>query len=189
MASLRKRGATGFWFACPTDQNGRRVQRSTKQTDRRKAHEVANAFAKASRMASTKRLGEAQARRILSELHESVSGAPLPSASAKGYLTHSANLRKTDCAPRTRVACAQVVRDILASLGPRAEVDIFTLTRADVVKFRDEVLARTTPATAKKSMQQENVLSPPQNPVCLQRHFQADPMRDDSWRIIRVRSE
>jgi integrase len=152
MASLRKRGATRFWFACYTDQNGRRVQRSTKQTEKRKAQEVANAFAKAARMASSKRLGEAQARRILSELYESVSGTPLPSASAKDYLTNWANLRKADCAPRTHAAYAQVVRDFLASLGPRAEVDISTLTRADVVKFRDEVLTRTTPATANKAV-------------------------------------
>lgn len=152
MASLRKRGQTRFWFACYSDQNGRRVQRSTKQTDKRKAQEVANAFAKAARMASTKRLGEAQARRILSELYESVSGTPLPSASTKDYLTTWASSRKNTCAPSTHAAYTQVARDFLASLGPRAHVDISTLTRADVVKFRDEVLARTTVSTANKSV-------------------------------------
>jgi hypothetical protein len=38
-----------------------------------------------------------------------------------------------------------VTRDFLESLGPRADRDISQINKADVVKYRDEVLTRTLP--------------------------------------------
>ena len=126
--------------------------RSTKQIDKRKAKTAADSLGKAANTASAKRLGEAQARRILSELYEAVYGTPLPSASAKDYLTKWDKLRQHNCALSAYASYSQVIRDFLKSLGARKEVDVSILTRADVTAYRDRVLSRTTSSTGNKSV-------------------------------------
>src|SRR4051812_21844852 len=141
MAFLRKFPRSPYWFAGYTAPDGRRVQRSTKQSLRKKAQLVANEFEKAARLAAEKRLGEAQARRVLSDIYAAVSNEPLRSAVARDFLTDWAAKRKAETALRTYQAYTQVARDFLKSLGERANLDISQVTKTDVAKFRDEVVA------------------------------------------------
>ena len=152
MAFLRKFPRSPYWFAGYTAPDGRRVQRSTKQSRHKQAQLVANEWEKAARLAAEKRLGEAQARRIISDIYAVVSNEPLRSAVAQEFLMGWAAKRKVDTALRTHQAYAQVARDFIKSLGARASMDISQLTKTDVIKYRDEVLARTSIATANKSL-------------------------------------
>jgi len=152
MASLRKKAGSQFYFACFNGPNGERVQRSTKQIKRATAQSVANEFEKAARLAGLKRLGEAQARRVIADIYDVINHEPLRSALAGDYLTQWAEKRKVDTAVRTQAAYAQVVRDFVKSLGERAKVDISQITKSDVAKFRDQVLKRTSVANANKSL-------------------------------------
>ncbi len=152
MPFLRKFPRSPYWFAGYTAPDGRRVQRSTKQSLRKKAQLVANEFEKAARLAGEKRLGEAQARRVLSDIYAAVSNEPLRTAIAGTFLTEWAGKRKADTSLRTFQAYSQVVRDFIKSLGERAKIDISQLTKADVAKYRDGVQTRTSVATANKSL-------------------------------------
>jgi integrase len=152
MASLRRKVRSPYWFACFNDADGKRTQRSTKQSDRRKAKAIAYQWERAAKLASERRLGEAQARRVLADIYEVTNGEPLASATARAFLTGWAERRKLDTAKRTYDAYKQVTRDFLESLGPRADRDISQMNKADVVKYRDEVLTRTSIATANKSL-------------------------------------
>jgi integrase len=152
MASLRKKPRSPYFFACYTGADGTRVQRSTKQSDRRKAQALADKFEHAAKLAAEKRLGEVQARRILSEIYESVNNEPLPSAACRSFLESWVERRKADTAPRTQSAYAQVVRDFLESLGEWANRDISQINKAHVARYRDAVLKRTSVATANKSL-------------------------------------
>jgi integrase len=153
MASIRSRQPKSpFYFACYTGPDGQRVQRSTKQSNRKKAQACADQWEKAAKLGSEGRLGESQARRVLAEIYEAVNGEKLKSATARDYLNEWSEKRKTDTSPRTAAAYGQVVRDFMASLGSRGERDISQLTKADVAKYRDEVLARTSIPTANKSL-------------------------------------
>lgn len=152
MAFLRKFPRSPYWFAGYTAPDGRRVQRSTKQSQRKKAQLVANEWEKAARLAAEKRLGEAQARRVLSDIYAVVTNEPLRTATAHEFLAGWAAKRKADTSLRTYQAYSQVARDFLQSLGERASIDVSQLTKADVAKYRDEVLKRTSVATANKSL-------------------------------------
>lgn len=152
MAFLRKFPRSPYWSAGYTAPDGRRVQRSTKQSSRKKAQLVANEWEKAARLASEKRLGEAQARRVISDIYAAVSNEPLRSAVARDFLTQWAEKRKVDTAVRTYQAYKQVLRDFVSSLGERANLDISQLTKTDVATYRDLVLARTSVANANKSL-------------------------------------
>lgn len=152
MASLRRRLRSPYWFACYNGPDGRRVQQSTKQSNRKKAQAMADQLERAAKLAAEKRLGETQARQILSKIYENLNGDPLASATAKDYLNRWAERRKDDTSARTYQAYAQIVRDFLTSLGERAERDISQISKADVAKYRDAVLKRTSSATANKAL-------------------------------------
>lgn len=113
---------------------------------------MADKWAAAAKLASEKRLGEAQARRVLSEIYESLNDEPLRSSSVRDFLTKWSASRKADTAPRTFEAYSQVARDFLASLGPKADNDISQVGKADCAKYRDEVLRRTSIPTANKAL-------------------------------------
>ncbi len=98
MASLRKKERSDYYFACFTGPDGRRVQRSTKQVKRKQAQAVANEWEKASRLAGEKRLGEAQARRVVADIYQAISNEPLRSAVAREFLLKWAETRKVDTA-------------------------------------------------------------------------------------------
>src|ERR1700676_3731812 len=75
MASIhRKRGASGkvspFWQAKFRSADGSTVWRSTKQTDSRKAIEVARKWEKAARLAANSELTQSASIRLLDELME-----------------------------------------------------------------------------------------------------------------------
>jgi len=135
MAFLRRFPRSPYWFAGYTAPDGRRVQRSTKQSLRRKAQLVANEWEKAARLAAEKRLGEAQARRVLSDIYAAVTNEPLRTATARQFLTDWAAKRKADTSLRTYQAYSQVTRDFLESLGERANIDLSQITKADVAKY------------------------------------------------------
>ena len=82
-----------------------------------------------------------------------VNGEPLQSATVRDSLNGRVERRKADTALRTHQAYAKIARDFLASLGDRAKLDICQVNRADVAKYRDGVLKRTSPATANKALQ------------------------------------
>ncbi len=152
MAFLRRFKRSPFWYAGFTDHDGERVQKSTKQSNRKKAQGVADAWEKAAKLGSEGRLGEAQARKVISDIYEAINGSALPSATARDFLKGWAERRKGDTKPGTARAYGQVARDFVESLGERADRDISQINRADVAKYRDAVLKRTTPATANKSL-------------------------------------
>jgi integrase len=150
VASLRLKPRSPYFFACYLDPDGRRVQRSTKQSKRRAAQVIANQWEKAARLGSEKRLGEDQARRVLAEIYEAVNDEPLPSTTASAFFAEWAEKKKTDTSPRTAAAYGQMAREFITSLGPKASRDISQVTKVDVARYRDAVQKRTSVATANK---------------------------------------
>ncbi len=161
MASIRLKPKSPFFFACFTGPTGVREQRSTKipnaERNRRKAQGIADQWEKAAKLGATRRLSEAQARRVVADIYELVNDEPLASASTRDFLNRwvdGLEKRRADggLSPRTAMAYAQVVRDFMASLGERASRDVSQITKGDVTTYRDAVLKRTSIPTANKSL-------------------------------------
>ncbi len=81
MASIRQRARTKFWFACFTLPNGRRVQRSTKETNRKKAQQIADKWEAATRGRVTAR----QTQRVIAELYRDITGQHLVFPTVREY--------------------------------------------------------------------------------------------------------
>jgi integrase len=143
VASIRRKQASKYWFACFTQIDGRRVQRSTKETDRKKAQKLADSFEQVARLQMTAQ----QAQRIIAGIFQRVSGDSLPSISVRSYFESWLARKKSETTNSTHVFCNCKARRFLAWLGDRAERELVTVARRDILAFRESEEARVNPRT------------------------------------------
>ena len=140
-ASLWQRKQSPYYFACFAGSDGRRVKKSTKQTDRGKAWSVCLEWARAADLARRGFLTEAQARKVVSEIIERAGGQPLSFHTAEQWLQNWTTGKSQTKAEKTAVRYQQVVRDFLAHLGKRAKLNITQISVQDLQSFRNTELA------------------------------------------------
>ena len=148
MASLRKLPDSRNWIACFSDATGRRRQRSTGTNNRQKALSIAVEYEAAARQMKT----EAQIRRVMSDLYERVSGSPLPSGSINTFLEGWLRRKDVENAERTAGKYRETISSFLAHLAERSALDLSYLVPADILSFRDKLLARVSATTANHSV-------------------------------------
>lgn len=137
MATLVKdsRGRSRFWIACVTTADGRRLKKSTKETDKKKAKVIADAWQEAEDRARGGNLTEIQTRRIIQEILERVTGRKADDPTVREWLDRWLQTESGAVAPATITRYRQVGRDFLRSLGPRAEVRLEALTTEVLSRF------------------------------------------------------
>jgi integrase len=104
MASIRQREGTKFWFACVTLPNGRRVQRSTKETNRKKAQQIADKWEAATRGRMTAR----QTQKVIAELYRDITGQHLVFPTVREYFDSWVARKKPETAPASGVKVAKL---------------------------------------------------------------------------------
>jgi integrase len=95
---------------------------------------------------------EAQIRRVMSDLYQRVSGSPLPSGSVKAFFESWSRRKAVENAERTADKYRDASEKFLAHLGERSALDLGYLTSADVVSFRDALLARVSATTVNQTL-------------------------------------
>ncbi|MDB6114733.1 MAG: integrase family protein, partial [Lacunisphaera sp.] len=76
-ASVHRKPRSPYWMAKFTDATGRRLMRSTKQEDRKKAAKIAEEWEAAARKARRGELTQAAATKILRDMMEDTTGDEL----------------------------------------------------------------------------------------------------------------
>jgi integrase len=152
MASLIKRENSPFWFACFSAADGRRLKKSTKETDRKRALEVALALERAEGMARRGTLTATRVRQLLGEVLERVSGDELPAHTAESWLRGFVENKSVSTAESTLAGYRNAIDGFLASLGRRAKLNIAAIAPADITRFRDEQLASGKVASTVRTM-------------------------------------
>ncbi len=149
MASIGKYDKSSrFWYAAFTDPLGRRLKKSTGQTSKSRALEVARTWEKASEEARQLRLTEARAREVISELMRSVGGESLRVFTVEQWFEHIVKGKRKSRSDRTAVAYEKTMREFVEFLGPRAKLNIAAVTSRDIAEFRDRRHAKgLAPAT------------------------------------------
>jgi integrase len=148
MASLRRKPRSPFWFACFSLPDGERTQRSTKLPDRKAAMKLALKWEEAAR----NRITEAQARRVLSDIHEQIHGAPLATPSVSDYAAQWMGRKAGEVTEVTRLAYKYATDAFTAFLGDKAAQPIHYVTPAQVAAWRDATAARATARTANNKL-------------------------------------
>src|SRR5713101_7285961 len=128
-----------YWYGCYTDATGRRLKKSTKQTAKSKAQEVARTLQKASDEARRGALTEARTRDLLSEILQSVNGGTgLRVFTVKQWLELFVKGKRKSKSAATAARHEQTMQMFVEFLGPRADLNIAAVTSKDVSDFRDQ---------------------------------------------------
>jgi integrase len=143
VASIRKKQGSKYWFACFTQASSKRVQRSTKQTDRKKAQKLADSFEQVARLQITAR----QAQRVIGEILHQVNGDSLQATSIRAYFESWLARKKLETARSTHVFYTGKAHRFLEWLADRADRELLTITAADVLAFRTNEADRVHPST------------------------------------------
>jgi integrase len=139
MASIHRdpRGKSPYWYCAYTLPNGRRVFRSTKQRDRKKAFDICRALEKASEKARSGELSEIQVRKMLDEILESVGQEAVQVQSVRSFFEDWLSGKKPNVSHSTFTRYQKVVGKFLQGLGERAEKSIVSVGPRDISAYRD----------------------------------------------------
>ncbi|HEY3756228.1 MAG TPA: site-specific integrase [Opitutaceae bacterium] len=148
MASLRRKPRSPFWFACFTLPDGTRTQRSTKLPDRKAATKLALQWEEAAR----NRITEAQARRVLSDIHEQIHGVRLSSPTVDEYAARWLARKQGETAGVTHAAYRHALDDFKSFLGDGTAGQLHYVTPSQVAAWRDASAAKATPRTANNKL-------------------------------------
>jgi integrase len=139
VASLHKdpRGKSPYWYCAFTLIDGRRRFKSTKQTDRKDAWDVCRGWEKAIEAAGRGTLSEAQARKVLNDILESIGEGPIRSQSTRKFFLNWLAGKELAKKKRTGTRYAKAVNDFLKAIGTKADRPLASLSPADIELFRD----------------------------------------------------
>ena len=148
MASLRRFPASKYWFACFTMPDGKRVQRTTKETDRKKAQRLADQFEQVSR----DRLTANAAQRVISEIYARATGERLPSSTVRAHFESWLARKKPEIAESTFTFYQGKAARFLAWLGERADAELARINAADILAFRKDEAERVAPPSVNHAL-------------------------------------
>ena len=97
MAFVLKYPTSRYWIACFYDANGRLRRRSTRETNRNRALEVARIFEKAAKGAGSPQ----HIRQVVSEFCVNMAARSLPTASVRDYCEQWLSPRRAETSPVT----------------------------------------------------------------------------------------
>jgi integrase len=127
-----------YWIACFTDADGRQLKKSTGLTSKAKAQRFADGLQKAANEARARTLTEQRAREIISEIVASVHGGEgLRSFTVRDWFDHVCKIKEKSRDKDTSAKYEQIRSEFCEFLGRNADLDILSVTSADVRRFRD----------------------------------------------------
>jgi integrase len=128
-----------FWIACFTDALGRRLKRSTGLTSKSKAQRFADGLQRAADEARGRTLTEDRARKIISEIVASVHGGEgLRTYTVAQWFDHVCKIKAKSRGAGTAERYNQIRNEFLDFLGRKQNLNILSITSADVRRFRDQ---------------------------------------------------
>jgi integrase len=141
-------GRSPFWYCSYTDPIGRRLKKSTKQTDKAKAWEVCLTFMNAESAISTKSATEKQLRKVINDALFRLGEHKLNDPSVEDQLNSWIESKQGAVSQSTMLAYRHARDRFLEFLGPRAKRSVRNLKKADAIEFRDHLLGEgRTPST------------------------------------------
>jgi len=108
--------------------------------------------------AARNRITEAQARRVLSDIHEQIHGSPLHTPSVDDYVATWLARKQGETAPVTLAAYKGAANEFAAFLGDKSAQPLHYVTPAQVAEWRDHAANKATPRTANNKLKIVRVL-------------------------------
>jgi len=167
------RNRSPFWYACYTTSDGRRLKKSTKETNQAKAKLVADALQSAENMAAERTLTAIRTRDLLSDVLQRVSGEKLHVFTVEQWFDHFVKQKQKSRADKTALRHEQMMKEFVGFLDHRARLNIAAISSKDITGFRDHRQSRgLAPSTLNTDM---TVLSAAFNAALRQGHIRVNP--------------
>jgi integrase len=149
MGSLWKHPQSKYWVACFTAADGRQLKRSTRETDKRRATVICDAWERAESLGKDGLLtSEEQLRRVIEQSFERLNGKKVEHVTVRQWLERWLKNEEGAVAETTLEKYTQVLDGFLQFLGTRAEVRLEAVTTDDFIRYRDQLLKQgRTPRT------------------------------------------
>jgi integrase len=145
MASVWRHPRSQYWTACFRDQNGRQRRVSTKETKRRAAQQIADAFEKAARQKRTLKQVQATIERLQEEFYPE---RAFRKATVRSYSEIWLKTKGPEVSLRTLTFYRKNVSKFLSFLGERAELPIAEIQKPDIVAYRNQLAGVVSARTA-----------------------------------------
>src|SRR6516225_6288508 len=131
------RNLSPFWYACFTTADGRRLKKSTKETNQAKAKITAETLQRAENLAKERELTEVRTRELLSDVLERTNGSGLRVFTVTEWFGHFVKGKRKSRSDKTALRHEQMMDEFLEFIGSKANLNIATITSADIEAFRD----------------------------------------------------
>jgi integrase len=147
MASILRRPRSKYWHAFYRDSAGKAFCRSTKLTTRREAQKVADLW----EITAQKKKSAQHIRSVFTSLFKEVYGESMPVASLKKFVATWLEQKKPETSAATYSAYQKTTDSFIEALGPeKAEKDLSEVTRADIIKFRNDLATHLSGTTVNR---------------------------------------
>jgi integrase len=155
--SIFKRLDSPFYVCSFRAADGRRLKKSTKTTDRRKALEFCLLLEKAAMKARRNELTAAQGRKLIAEMVTISCGEQMLSYTVRAWFEEWIANKKATAGERVTARYRRVLEDFLTHLGNGANAPLTAISPRDVISFRDRLrsegrTAKTTNALVRKAL-------------------------------------
>jgi integrase len=149
MASIHRRPGSRIWRAFYRDQNGKQFCKSTGTSDRKAALQIAQQYEAAAKQKRTWR----QVTKVLTELHETLSGQKIPAVSVREFAKQWLESKQLTLARRSFAFYKSSISKFSAHLGARADLALSELTKTDILSYRAFLAKSLHPKTANHELQ------------------------------------
>ena len=143
MASIHKdsQGRSPYWCCAYYGADGRRMLRSTRQTDRKAAQKICFLWETAGHAARRHELTAAAGRKVIAEMVAISSGEQLEFHSVEGWIRSWLEGKKGSTARATFSKYEQLLNGFLGHLGKRAGSPLASVSPKDIAAYRDHLRA------------------------------------------------
>lgn len=148
MASLRKFPRSPYFFACFTLPDGKRSQRSTKETKRKPAQDKADEWEKLSKDRAKAR----QSHTVIADIYRVAHKEELPDATVRTFIAGWLERRKGELAPSSYTAYSGRSTHFLDWLGVNADRALAELETSQFTAYRDSLAKKLSATTANQGI-------------------------------------
>ena len=153
-------GRSPYYYCSYTAPDGRRLKKSTKQTDKAKAWEVCLTFVNAESAIAKQSATEQQLRKVINDALTRLGERKLTDPTVKEQLDTWIESKKGAVSDATMLAYRQARDLFLEYLGARANRSVRLLTKKDVVEFRDHLLSEGRTASTVNKITKKYLTGP-----------------------------
>jgi integrase len=141
MASIHKDSRSPYWQAYYTLPGGKRVHRSTRQRDRKKALDICRTLERATEKARAGELTETVVRKLLDDVLESVGSSPLRKETVREFFRSWLADKELSTKAGVYRLYQRVSARFLEFLGQKADQTLSSVTPRDIAAWRTRRLS------------------------------------------------